>query len=91
MPAGVPWVQNQAQSVRVAQKNPAQTDVLREMQALKARMTPQQAQQAQTVLNEQLGIQARGVPDRFGERPMHPDVRPGLFVANSPNMFRQLV
>ena len=51
-PAGVPWVQNQAQSVRVARNNPAQTDVLREMQALIARMTPQQAQQAQTVLND---------------------------------------
>ena len=54
------------------------------MRAL-ARITPQHSGAAQTVLNEQSGMQARGVTDRFGQRPMHLDARPGQFVANSPN------
>ncbi|CAE7669829.1 unnamed protein product [Symbiodinium sp. CCMP2592] len=55
------------------------------MQVLISRMSPQQAQAAQTVLNEQLMYQARGVPDRFGERPVHPDARQGQFAPGAPS------
>ena len=57
-------------------------DVLTQMRTLISQMTPQQAQAAATVLNEQLGSQARGVPERFGQLPVHPDVRYGQFQPN---------
>ncbi|CAE6933000.1 unnamed protein product [Symbiodinium sp. CCMP2592] len=68
----------------VPQQGAVQSDLLREMQVLISRMSPQQAQAAQTVLNEQLMYQARGVPDRFGERPVHPDARQGQFAPGAP-------
>ncbi|CAE6968308.1 unnamed protein product [Symbiodinium sp. CCMP2592] len=43
-------------------------------------MTPQQAQTAQGIVNEQLGRQARGVPEHFGRMPLHPDASRANFV-----------
>ena len=57
-------------------------DVLTQM-LLISQMTPQQAQMAATVLNEQLGSQARGVPERFGQLPTYVDARPSQFVAGA--------
>ena len=45
-------------------------DVLVQMQQLISMMSPQQAQAAQTALQEQLGMQARGVPEQFGPVPV---------------------
>ena len=77
-----PCVSGCAQQCCQQQGSPS--DLLREMQVLISRMTPQQAQAAQTVLNEQLMYQARGVPERFGERPVHPDARQGQFAPGAP-------
>ena len=55
-------------------------DVLQQVSVLIGRMTPQQAQAAQGILNEQLGRQARGVPEHFGRMPMHPDAAHTNFV-----------
>ena len=58
-------------------------DVLTQMRVLISQMTPQQAQMAATVRNEQLGSQARGVPERFGQLPTYADARPSQFVAGA--------
>ena len=58
-------------------------DVLTQTRVLISQMTPQQAQMAATVLNEQLGSQARGVPERFGQLPTYVDARSSQFVAGA--------
>ena len=53
--------------------------VVRQLHEVIARLSPQQAQVVQSALNEQIGRQARGVPERFGQAPDE-RMRPNTFV-----------
>ena len=66
-------------------------DVLVQMQQLISMMSPQQAQAAQTALQEQLGMQARGVSEQFGPVPVPVVPRREQFMPQTSGVLLELV